>query len=289
LGEYCGLRHDVDGIPEDHAKGHLQERIAVELGIAVFLILLGLFGTIANTMIGGGGGAIFIPVLVLLFDLSPSNAIATSFVAVTIGAVVSTFAYLRQGMVDYRAGLVLGLLTLPGVFLGAFMTDLVPAKVFNSILGFAIIFFVVFVWFKRPIQTATIARANAGAKKDSDYVVNRRVAYPFAILTGFFAGTFGAGGGLIVTPAMVLAGFPIHVAVATSRLVILILSIGASLTRASLGQLELGYTLWLSAGSICGAFLGARVVRFMSSRTLTRLVTLLIIALGVALVIDSLL
>jgi uncharacterized membrane protein YfcA len=261
----------------------------VELEIAIILTLLGLFGTIVNTMIGGGGGAIFIPILILLFDLSPSNAIATSFVAVAVGAVASTFAYSRQGTIDYRAGLVLGLLTLPGAFIGAFVTDLVPARAFNSILGFVIICFALFVWFKRHPQAATIAHANTGAKKELDYVVNRRVAYPFAVLTGFFAGTFGAGGGLIATPAMVLAGFPIHVAVGTSRLITLILSIGASTTRVSLGQAELGYTAWLSAGSVCGAFIGARVVRFMSSRTLTRLVTLLIIALGVALVLDSLL
>jgi len=261
----------------------------VELEIAIVLTLLGLFGTILNTMIGGGGGAIFVPILILLFALSPSNAIAASFAAVTVGAVASTFAYSRQGTIDYRAGLILGLLTLPGAFFGAFITYLVPARAFNSILGFAIVFFALFVWYKRHPQTATITHTKTRAKKESEYVVNRRIACPFAVLTGFFAGTFGAGGGLIATPAMVLAGFPIHVAVGTSRLITLILAMGASTTRASLGQAELGYTTWLSAGSVCGAFIGARVVRFLSSRTLTGLVTLLIIALGLALVIDSLL
>jgi hypothetical protein len=212
----------------------------MELETMIVLALLGLLGTIANTMIGGGGGAIFVPILILLFGLSPNSAIATSFVAVTVGAIASTFAYSRQGKIDYRAGLALGLLTLPGAFLGAFVTEFVPTRAFNSILGLAIISLAIFVWFKRNSKESVMSHTIVG--EEADYVTNRRVAYPFAILTGFFAGTFGAGGGLIVTPAMVLAGFPIHVAVGTSRLITLILSVGASTTRASLGQAELNYT-----------------------------------------------
>ena len=259
----------------------------MEFEIVVVLVLLGLFGTIMNTMTGGGGGVVFIPILILLLDMPPNNAIATSFVAVTVGAATSTFAYWRQGAVDYRAGFALGLLTLPGAFLGAFVTSLVPTRAFNSILGFAIISLALFAWFKRNPQFAAF-KTNGTLREKPDYVVNRSIAYFFAVLTGVFAGIFGAGGGLIITPAMALAGFPIQTAVGTSRLIVLILSIGASTMRASLGQAEVTYTLWLSAGSFCGAVIGARLVKVISSTNLIRLVTLLIVALGVALVIDAL-
>ena len=60
------------------------------------LITLGFLSVILNTVVGGGAGTVLTPLMILVFHQSANVAIATTFVAVTVGAVVSTFAYSRQ-------------------------------------------------------------------------------------------------------------------------------------------------------------------------------------------------
>jgi uncharacterized membrane protein YfcA len=262
--------------------------------LLILLIALGLLSSIIGTMIGGGGGLVLVPFLILFLHQSANGAIATSFVAFTVGALVSTFAYWRQGRVDYHAGLVLGVLTLPGVVLGALITDSIPAPLFNFILGIVIALLTIPILFRREARQKAHLEPRWSRHfvdafgNDYDYIIDRKIAMASAALTGLFSGAFGAGGGLLLTPALVLSGFPIHVALATTRLVALVLCSGASVTRFSLGQVTGEFALWLSAGAVGGALLGARLVRVAQSKLLTRLVSLTVFALGMALAAESL-
>ena len=80
--------------------------------IDIHLILLPLFGLIIGlvvSMFGGGGGGFFVPVLILIFGGTPQVAIATSLASVLPTTAVSTFSHFRQGNVDIRTGLILGI------------------------------------------------------------------------------------------------------------------------------------------------------------------------------------
>ncbi len=77
-------------------------------GLAVLGFLAGVFGT----MIGIGGGVIFVPVFLLFFHFAPQQAIGTSLAAVFFNALSGSLAYLRQKRVDIRAGWKFALATL---------------------------------------------------------------------------------------------------------------------------------------------------------------------------------
>ncbi len=261
--------------------------------LALVLLFLGFLSAILNTVVGGGGGVVLTPLLILVFHHSANVAIATAFVAVTVGSVVSTFAYSRQGRVDYRIGLFLGGLTLPGVVLGAFLTSSVEGPSFDLILGAVVMLLAVLTWLSPKITPGTGAK-EGWTRSFTDafdthftYTVNRRVATPGALLTGWLAGIFGAGGGLLLTPTMIVAGFPVHIALATVRLVAALTALTASLTRFSLGQVELNFALWLSVGSLGGAFIGARLARIPKSEFLRKIVSLGILLLGLGLVLEA--
>ena len=69
--------------------------------IDIFFILLPLFGLLISllvSMFGGGGGGLFVPVLILIFGITLQVAIATSLAAVLPASAVSSFSHFRQAM-----------------------------------------------------------------------------------------------------------------------------------------------------------------------------------------------
>lgn len=82
--------------------------LAVALG-AVAGMLSGLFGV--------GGGIIFVPTLIFL-GLSSHDAVATSLAAMVPAIVVGAWRQTRYRLVDWRAGVVVGVASVPTVFAG---------------------------------------------------------------------------------------------------------------------------------------------------------------------------
>jgi uncharacterized membrane protein YfcA len=97
--------------------------------IDVHLILLPLFGFIIGltvSIFGGGGGGFFVPVLILIFGVTPQVAVATSLAAVLPTTAVSAFSHYRQGNVDIRTGLILGIGGIIGTLIGATIANIIP-------------------------------------------------------------------------------------------------------------------------------------------------------------------
>ena len=106
--------------------------------IDIFFILLPLFGLLIGllvSMFGGGGGGLFVPVLILIFGITPQVAIATSLAAVLPTSLVSSFSHFRQGNVDIRTGLILGIGGIIGTLIGATIANMIPPRDLQLILG----------------------------------------------------------------------------------------------------------------------------------------------------------
>lgn len=117
----------------------------------------GLVAGILNVM-AGGGSFITLPVLLFL-GLPAPLANGTNRVAVLTQNVVAVAGFRRQGVSDFRSGLLLALFTLPGATLGAYFATGVSDLWFRRILA-AVIVFGVWTLFLRPPsvtkpQTAT--------------------------------------------------------------------------------------------------------------------------------------
>jgi uncharacterized membrane protein YfcA len=108
----------------------------------------------------------------------------------------------------------------------------------------------------------------------------------FAILTGLFAGVvngvFGGGGGMIVVPMLVLLlKIPQNKAHATAILIILPLSIVSGLLYTAFGSLELSVALPVGGGVIAGGLVGAFLLSKLSSKWLTIVFSVVMMAAGI--------
>ena len=92
-------------------------------------------------------------------------------------------------------------------------------------------------------------------------------------MTGILSGMFGVGGGFIIVPALVLfSGMGIHRAVATSLLVIFLVSVsGVSSYLASGNEISISTTLQFLVGGFVGMFVGGWMAKRLQGPTLQRL------------------
>jgi uncharacterized membrane protein YfcA len=77
--------------------------------LALGYVGLGLLMGIASGLFGIGGGVIAVPALIALFGMSDLIAKGTSLLVMIPTGITGTVANLRAGLVDVRAGLVVGL------------------------------------------------------------------------------------------------------------------------------------------------------------------------------------
>ena len=79
-------------------------------------------------LLGVGGGALFVPALVLLLGLDQVDAEATSLLAIVPVAAVGAWRQHRYGNVRVRDGLVIGVLAIPGALVGVVLVNAVPER-----------------------------------------------------------------------------------------------------------------------------------------------------------------
>jgi uncharacterized membrane protein YfcA len=91
-------------------------------------MLLALAGGALGGLLGVGGGILFVPALVVFLDHSQVGGEATSLLVIVPMAIVGTWRQSRHGNVDLRAGITIGLLSLPGVIAGVALANVLPER-----------------------------------------------------------------------------------------------------------------------------------------------------------------
>src|SRR5262245_1416815 len=101
-------------------------------GLASLGLVVGAFGT----LVGSGGGAVLVPVLLFLFPhQAPGTITAMSMAVVFFNAYSGTVTYVRMGMIDYRSGVLFALASLPAAVIGVILVHRIPRELFDPLFG----------------------------------------------------------------------------------------------------------------------------------------------------------
>jgi uncharacterized membrane protein YfcA len=91
-------------------------------------LVTGFAAGVMSGLLGIGGGVLFVPGLVVFLDESQLGAEATSLVAVVIVAMVGALRQRGYGNLRLRDGFLVGVLSPPGVLVGAAVANAVPER-----------------------------------------------------------------------------------------------------------------------------------------------------------------
>jgi uncharacterized protein len=95
----------------------------MEAGELAGALAFGFAAGVSSGMLGIGGGVLFVPGLVIFLDESQLAAEATSLLAIVPVALVGVWRQRAYGNLRLRDGVVVGLLSAPGVALGTVLAN----------------------------------------------------------------------------------------------------------------------------------------------------------------------
>jgi uncharacterized membrane protein YfcA len=242
---------------------------------------------ILGGVLGVGGGVFLVPLLVVVAELRPVEA-----VAVSLFCVIGTSAgALSRSLPGGEANLGLALFLEPPLLLGAVGASLVAHRVADRglMLGFSVLLLAIGLQVatstlrRRAGAHATIPTATATATAPpavahwlagvSSGVAYRPVRLPLVwglmVLAGAASGLFGIGGGAVAVPVLAFAGrVPLKAAAATTTVSLMVTAAAAAMVHDSLGPVPGRVIAIALAGVLPGGLLGARLQHRVSERTL---------------------
>jgi uncharacterized protein len=260
---------------------------AAALGLVVGLVIGGL---------GGGGGVLTVPVLVYLLGLAPHDAVAGSVVVVGVSAAVGVAVRLPARELEWRTGLALGAAGAPAAWAGSVLGQRVDRPVLLvTFAAVTVLAAVAMLITDAPDDDPPHDRAPAGRTATAVAVRPARARLVRAgtvvvggAAVGFLTGFLGVGGGFLVLPLLVVAlRTPVHRAVGTSLLVIVVNAATALASRAGDLALDWAVLLPFALASLAGTALGHRVAGRLPGAVLTRAFAVLLLVVGAVVGVDA--
>jgi uncharacterized protein len=115
----------------------------VDAGSIVAAAAVGFAGGVTGGLLGVGGGVMFVPALVFFLGLSQIAGEATSLLAIIPVAILGAFRQRGYGNVRLREGVTIGVLSVPGVVLGAVLAEQLPERALELSFAALQLFFAV--------------------------------------------------------------------------------------------------------------------------------------------------
>jgi uncharacterized protein len=105
----------------------------------LLVVVLGLAAGALSGLFGVGGGILLVPTLVIVLDLTQLSAQATSLAAMIPVVAVGAWRQHRYGNVDWRAALVVGILSAVGVAGGVILAESLADVTLRRLFAFLLL------------------------------------------------------------------------------------------------------------------------------------------------------
>ena len=236
-------------------------------------------------LLGSGGSAIMVPILVYLVEHDAKIAIAESMAIVGAISAIGAIPFARTKQVDWQSVLLFGLPAMLGTFIGAWLGGLASNAVQLTVFG-AVLLLAAGIMIKKAFGKA------ASADADKDFERSRLTLQHGAIIAcegtivGALTGFVGVGGGFLIVPALLILGkLPMRTAIGTSLVIIAMKSaVGFFKYQHFLIEHNLSVDwptigIFISIGMI-GCFIGQRVNSKLNQRALKQAFAIFLILIG---------
>lgn len=251
---------------------------------------------------GGLGGAILLVPALVVAGVPAAEAAPLGLISVAAGSIAAAAPQLRERSTNHRLGVATEVAGSAGAVVGATASGIVSDQVLTYVLA-TVAFVAAIASFRKraqssssvvlPVEVGERVGSLSGACNSTDgvvaYVPRRRgLGMTLMAVAGLIAGTAGASGGFIKTPATSeVMGVPARVAASTTTFTVGITSSAALIVFAIDGRIDPRLSCAVVAGSLMGGLLGARVQSRLPDQSLRLVLGVLLIIVTVILLVRA--
>ncbi len=257
--------------------------VPLDLAQAALLLGAGFLAGAVNSIAGGGSLLTF--ALLLLFGVTPLHANATSTLALVPGSVSSLWGFRSSLDREGRFLLAVGLASLIGAVLGAFLLLRVGEVSFSRVAPWLILAATVLFMVQGPLLSWLRSR-RAGREEDvlsATSPSQKTLLVIFFVQLGIaiYGGFFGSGMGILMLAAFGLVGLTsIHRMNALKHLAAVLINGLAALIFVRNGCVDWAPALLIAVAAIVGGYAGARAALWVGAVPVRR--AIMVINLSIA-------
>lgn len=251
------------------------------------LLVIAVMNLIVGTLVGVSGIAGFLLPIVftgyLGMDLSLS--LALSFISFLTSGIIGSYRYQRQGQMDLRLGMLVGIGSIAGAVLGVKLNFMIPLTTAKMFLYLVVLASGLSILIKK--EAGISAAVSPAFPAYTGLLANKPFVLLFGFVTGAICSLSGAGGPILVMPILVTLGMPVRTAVGVSLFDSIFIALPACIGYLSNCPRE-GLLILCLVSFVCqaiGVFFGAGQAGRINVRLLKKGVAVFSIAIAVYMII----
>jgi hypothetical protein len=214
----------------------------------LLIIGAGIIAGFINTL-AGSGSLLTLPLLMFI-GLPPIVANGTNRIAIMLQSLVGSLGFRKQGVLDMKTGIRLGIPSVIGSIAGALIALVISSKMMERAVGILLVLMFFIILFKPEVWLKD---------RSGSVPAHSRINYAVFFLIGVYGGFVQAGVGFFLLGGLVLgAGLDLVKANAIKNFLVFLYTPFALAVFMIGHQVDYKAGLILSVGSMTGAWLGSK-------------------------------
>ena len=236
-------------------------------------------------LLGSGGSAITVPILVYLVGHDAKASIAESMAIVGIISLAGAIPKATNGLVNWNSVLWFGIPAMFGAYIGAWLGGLASDSTQLIVFGMVIISAAMFMM-KNAFGSSNVEDESQTRPTKTRDLLGYGKVIGEGILVGALTGFVGVGGGFLIVPSLlILEKLPIRTAIGTSLVIISMKSaIGFAKYQYILADLEISVDvtsiITFSLIGIAGCGIGTILNKQLNQKTLKKVFAIFLVLIG---------
>ncbi|GGE34927.1 UPF0721 transmembrane protein [Pullulanibacillus camelliae] len=282
------------------------------LSTGLLLLIIGIIAGGYGTIVGAGGGFIFVPALLLIFHMNPAVASGSGLVIVLINSLSGVMGYAKQKKINYKTGLIIGISALPGSLLGVWLLQSFSSQYFFVVFATILVALGLFLFSKnspfarkaktkqpvREIATASASYNQAASglegaeaisyqntvapQPEKNTQLQDKWLIPLGFIMGILSSYLGIGGGWLLVPILIyLFKVSTHNATATSIFALCLYSLVGVISQLFYSSIDWSTVIWGGIGVIAGSQLGVILSQRIPGKVIMQMLSILLVIIGV--------
>jgi uncharacterized membrane protein YfcA len=202
--------------------------------------------------VGAGGAGFIIALLTVVFHIPIHTALGTSLAGMAFTSFSGAFSHYREGNMNIKTGLIVGVFAAFGAYIGAKLAFLFPEYLLHYFTAGMLFLSAILMLVKLFLQDEKEKQPLGAADMWIRSVL-------LGIFSGILSGTFGIGSApFIQLGLLILLRLSIRQSVGTTMLVILPIAIGGGVGYFMNGAVDGMLLLQILIGTVSGSYIGAK-------------------------------